>query len=46
VYPETIDEDIRIRVMEKKLVAMDLSDIREILKAIISGIGKREQDDS
>lgn len=44
VVPETIDEDIRIKVMKKKMMAMEVADIREILKAVLSGLG-REKDE-
>lgn len=45
VVPETIDEDIRVRVMEKKLMAIDITDVREILRAVIHGLGQRGNDD-
>lgn len=40
VVPDTLDEEIRIRVLKKKLVAMEIADIREILGAVLSGIQK------
>ncbi len=36
--PGTIDEEIRTRVMQKRTVAMAVSDIREILKNVLRGI--------
>jgi SNF2 family DNA or RNA helicase len=46
VVPESIDEDIRVRVGEKKLLAMEVSDVREILGTILAGllVKKRERD--
>jgi SNF2 family DNA or RNA helicase len=38
VVPETIDEDIRVRVLKKKMLALEISDIREILQAVIHGL--------
>ena len=43
VVPETIDEDIRVRVMEKKLVAMDIADVRDILAAVLKGVGRGQE---
>lgn len=45
VVPETIDEEIRIRVLKKKKVAMEISDIREILSAVLHGIKPSERDE-
>lgn len=36
--PETIDELIRTRVMQKQKTALEISDIREILHAVLAGI--------
>jgi len=41
VIPGTVDEDIRVRVGEKKLMAMDIGDIREILRGIVAGVGRQ-----
>lgn len=38
VVPDTIDEKIRIRVLKKKKIAMEIADIREILGAVLHGI--------
>lgn len=38
MVPGTMDEDIRCRVLEKKLVAMDIADVREILKNLLVGL--------
>lgn len=46
VIPETLDENIRVRVLEKKMMAMDIADIREILKTVITGLGKRGTDET
>jgi len=46
VIPETLDEDIRVRVLEKKLMALDIADIREILQSVITGLGKRGSDET
>jgi hypothetical protein len=40
--PGTIDEEIRVRVLKKKQTAMEISDIREILKTILKGGYKDE----
>lgn len=36
VVPETIDEDIRVRVMNKIANAMELQDLRELLRKLLS----------
>jgi len=38
VVPESVDEDIRVRVMEKKLMAMEVSDVRSIVADILNKI--------
>jgi SNF2 family DNA or RNA helicase len=38
VVPDTIDEEIRVRVLKKKMAALELSDIREILEAVLRGV--------
>jgi SNF2 family DNA or RNA helicase len=38
VVPESIDEEIRLRVMRKKLHALEVSDIREILRTCMKGL--------
>ncbi len=38
VVPDTIDEEIRVRVLKKKLVALEVADIREILQAALKGV--------
>ncbi len=35
VVPHTIDEEIRLRVVEKQLTALQLTDIRDILKSVL-----------
>jgi SNF2 family DNA or RNA helicase len=45
VVLDTIDEDIRLRVMDKKHCAMDLVDIREVLVGILGGLGKERDDE-
>lgn len=40
--PNTIDETIRVRVMEKRAVALQVSDVREILTSILKGIGRHD----
>lgn len=35
--PETIDEEIRARVMKKRLVAYQIADVREILRNVLKG---------
>jgi SNF2 family DNA or RNA helicase len=45
VVPESIDEDIRVRVGEKKLLAMEVSDVREILGTILAGLVKKRERD-
>jgi len=35
VVPGTIDEEIRVRVLEKRISAMRIQDLREILKTIL-----------
>lgn len=36
--PETIDEDIRARVLKKRHAAMEIGDIREILQNVLKGV--------
>lgn len=38
VVPETIDEEIRVRVLKKKMTSWDLTDVREILRAVLANI--------
>lgn len=45
VVPETVDEDIRLRVLKKKKMALEISDIREILTSILTGLKGSESDD-
>lgn len=45
VVPETLDEEIRVRVLNKKKVALEISDIREILAAVITGLKGVESED-
>ena len=40
--PNTIDETIRVRVLEKRAVALQVSDVREILTSILKGIGRHD----
>lgn len=35
--PETIDEEIRARVTQKEMNALEISDLREILKSVLKG---------
>lgn len=35
VVPDTLDEEIRIRVLKKKMTAFELTDIREILQGVL-----------
>lgn len=35
VVPNTIDEEIRARVVEKQRTALEISDVREIMKAVV-----------
>lgn len=39
VVPNTIDHEIRLKVDQKKLVALQISDVREILQNIVQSIG-------
>lgn len=39
VVPETIDEDIRLRVLNKKKTALEISDVREILINVLKSLG-------
>lgn len=36
MFPRTIDEEIRMRVLEKKMLQFEISDIREILNSVFS----------
>lgn len=38
LVPDTIDEQIRIRVLQKKMTAFELTDIREILTTVLTGL--------
>jgi SNF2 family DNA or RNA helicase len=38
VVPETIDEEIRARVVEKKIMSLDVTDIRAIMKTALLGV--------
>lgn len=38
VVPGSIDEEIRIRVLRKRTMAFAISDVREILKAVLKGV--------
>jgi SNF2 family DNA or RNA helicase len=44
VMPDTIDEDIRLRVMQKKHSAMDLVDVRAVLSGILEGLGRQKEE--
>ena len=35
--PGTIDEEIRARVFQKKKMSLEITDIRDILKAVLTG---------
>lgn len=41
VVPDTIDEEIRVRVLKKKMAALEVSDIREILESILATMKAR-----
>jgi SNF2 family DNA or RNA helicase len=45
IVPDTIDEEIRLRVLIKKKAATDIADIREIVKSVLQGLTGREADD-
>jgi len=38
VVPNSIDEEIRIRVLKKRTMAFAISDVREILRAVLKGV--------
>jgi SNF2 family DNA or RNA helicase len=41
--PKTIDEEIRVRVLKKKKDALEISDIRDILKAVLHGVARDDE---
>ena len=41
VVPETMDEDIRVKVLDKKKHALDMQDLREIMNNIVKRRGER-----
>jgi len=45
VVPDTIDEEIRVRVLKKKMVALEIADIREILSAVVHGLKVKKESD-
>jgi SNF2 family DNA or RNA helicase len=42
--PDTIDEEIRDRVMKKRHAASELSDIREILESVLKNMRRHDRD--
>jgi SNF2 family DNA or RNA helicase len=42
VMPGTIDEEIRARVLKKRTTAYEISDVRDILRAVLKGVIKDE----
>jgi SNF2 family DNA or RNA helicase len=45
IVPDTIDEEIRLRVLLKKRTALEISDIREIITEVLRGLAEKGRDD-
>lgn len=44
MVPGTVDEDIRIRVLKKKIMSLELTDVREMLNSLLHGLANIGKD--